>query len=250
MKAKAIITVLLLQLAMSVSAAGFTDDIVMSWRLGLNVGGTMPLSMPVSIRALNAYSPLVNPQFAATVEKRFSQRLGVEGGLRLERKAMRTDAQVKTYHMTMTQGDESIEGVFTGGVITRCSTWGMTVPVQLACYFGDDFKLRVGPMVSLLFNKDFSGYAYDGYLRKNTPTGQRIEIGHSPEERGNYDFGNDMRNVQFAMGVGADWNFSSNYGLYVDLQCGLNGAFKSSFKTIEQTMHPIYCTIGVFKQIR
>ncbi len=230
-------------------AGDFGNNDVFTWRLGLNIGGIMPMGMPASIRSLNSYSPQVNPQLSATMEKHISSRFGIESGLRLDRKAMRTDAQVKSYHMQMTQGEESIEGVFTGGVVTKCSTWGVTIPVQLTYHLSNDFKLRAGPMVNFLLSKDFSGYAYDGYLRRNSPVGERIEVGHTEDQRGNYDFGDEMRAVQFGVSVGVDWNFKKNYGLYADVQCGLNGAFKSSFKTIEQTMYPVYCTIGLFKQI-
>lgn len=234
---------------MRASAEGAGDARILTLRLGLNIGGTVPLDMPASIRSLNSYSPLVNPQIGATVEWALNRRLGIEGGLRLDRQAMRTDANVKGYHMEMTQDEETISGVFTGGVVTKSSTWGVTIPIQLACHLGNDFKLRVGPMVNFLLSREFSGYAYDGYLRNKNPLGERIEIGHTDDQRGNYDFSDNMRAVQFAVGVGVDWRFSQNYGVYADVQYGLNGAFKSSFKTIEQTMHPVYCTIGLFKQI-
>ncbi len=249
MKMRNLLTALMLFAATCASAEGAGDSRTLTLRLGLNIGGTMPLDMPASIRSLNSYSPLVNPQIGATVEWPLNNRLGIEAGLRLDRQAMRTDADVKGYHMEMTQGEETVSGLFTGGVVTKSSTWGVTVPVQLTCHLGNEFKLRVGPMVNFLLSREFSGYAYDGYLRNQTPVGERIEIGHTEDQRGNYDFSDDMRSVQFAVGVGVDWRFSQNYGVYVDVQCGLNGAFKSSFKTIEQTLHPVYCTIGLFKQI-
>lgn len=250
MKLRYIILTLLCQITLSTFAIDFGENTSVALRIGANLGGTMPLDMPGSIRGLNSYSVQFNPHVSMTANMPISSRLSVESGLRIERKAMRTDANVKGYHMKMVQGSDVIEGVFTGGVVTKCVTWGLAVPAQLAYNFGADVKLRVGPVLSAMFYKDFAGHAYDGYLRKGTPIGERVEIGTTQEQRGEYNFGKEMRTFQFAMDVGVDWSITSGYGVFADVQCGLNGAFKTSFKTIEQTMYPIYCTVGVIKRIR
>ncbi len=243
----------LLGLLTMVSAAShadcFHDGATAYFRLGYTLGGTMPLGMPASIRSLNSYSLLPNPQIAVTVDFPLAGIWGIETGFRAERKAMKTDAVVKGYHMMMTQGEESIEGYFSGNVVTECSTWGFSVPVQVSCRVCPALKLRVGPYVSLLFNHKFTGYAYDGYIRKDAPTGEKIEIGNTDDTRGEYSFSDDMRPVQVGLAMGADLTVWKGVGVYADLQWGLNGAFKSSFKTVEQTMYPIYCTIGLTKQI-
>lgn len=250
MKIRIIISILLCLATAMAHASDRDEDFSVNLRLGYNIGGTMPLGMPVSIRALNAYTPQLNPHLALTANVPIGQRVEVESGLRIERKAMRTDAQVKGYHMMMVRGDDAIEGVFTGGVVTKYNAWGLAVPAQLAYNVGSSVRIRVGPVLTMLFYKDFFGYAYDGYLRKGDPTGERVEIGNTREERGEYNFGNDMRTFQFAMDLGMDWDITHNYGVYADVQCGLNGAFKDSFKTIEQTMYPIYCTVGIIKRLR
>ena len=70
-------------------------------------------------------------------------------------------------------------------------------------------------------------------------------MGHSPEDRGNYDMTDDMRNAQFGIMAGADWLILNHFGVYVDLSWGLTGVFHSDFKTIEQTLYPIFGTIGI-----
>ena len=47
------------------------------------------------------------------------------------------------------------------------------------------------------------------------------------------------------LGMGYSWQFSRRYGAYADLSWGLIGAFKRDFKTIEQTMYPIFGSIGI-----
>lgn len=214
-------------------------------RLGWSVGGTMPIGMPASIRSLESYNLKPNFQVAADYEYRFTEHLGVEAGLKLEYKGLKTDAGVKAYQMSMVKDGEEISGYFTGNVVT--DTWMLqaAVPVQFAYRFNDKVKVKAGPYVALGILDRFEGYAYDGYLRQNTPTGAKINLGSSVEERGSYDFRDDMRPVTWGIDLGVDWYAWQNIGLYADLSWGTQSVFKSSFTTIEQSMYPIYGTVGV-----
>lgn len=225
----------------------FSSSHHLDFRLGYNIGGTMPLGMPASIRSLNSYSPQFNIQMGADYERHLNDKWGFTVGVRLEHKGMETDANTKGYHMTMKQGEDEIEGLFYGNVMTKASTWSIDVPIQANYWFNDNFKLRFGPFVGYNLDKNFSGYAYDGYLRKDTPTGERIELGSTAEERGEYDFNDNLRTMQWGLAVGADYYIWNGWGIYGELQWGLSNAFKSSFKTIEQAMYPIYFTIGIVK---
>ena len=125
-----------------------------------------------------------------------------------------------------------------------------TLPIQATYSFNDKLQLKAGPYFSLLINKDFSGIASDGYLRQNDPTGPKILMGSKEGEWATYDFSDDMRRFQFGLAVGIDWQFYRNFGLSADLNWGLNGIFKSDFKTVDQTLFPIYATIGLFYRLK
>ena len=43
---------------------------------------------------------------------------------------------------------------------------------------------------------------------------------------------------------------SDRWGICADLSWGLNGIFKKDFETIEQTMYPIYGSIGISYQLK
>lgn len=214
-------------------------------RLGYSIGGTTPLGMPASIRSLNSFQPRANIVVGADYVKPFSALWGIRACLRFENKGMKTDANVKTYQMEMRKGADFIEGVFTGGVVTEVDQWMLTVPV-LANLQVRKVAVRVGPYVSCVLSNNFSGYAYDGYIRQGDPTGPKVMIGSEPGQRGDYDFSSDLRRAQFGIMAGADWQFAQHFGAYVDLSWGLTGVFDSDFKTIEQTMYPIYGSLGVF----
>ena len=90
----------------------------------------------------------------------------------------------------------------------------------------------------------------DGYLREGNPTGSKILMGNKEGEWATYDFNDDMRTFQFGIGVGADWQVHKRIGVSADLNWGLTGIFSSDFKPIEQTLYPIYATIGVFYRLK
>ncbi len=98
--------------------------------------------------------------------------------------------------------------------------------------------------------KGFSGIASDGYLRKDGPTGPKILMGNREGEWATYEFDDDMRSVQFGIGIGIDWQVYKCLGVSADLNWGLTGIFPSDFKTVEQTLYPVYGTIGVFYRLK
>ena len=225
--------------------------------IGYNIGGTAPVGLPASIRTLHSYT--LQPNFVLGVDAlhSISGKWGFLGGLHFENKAMRTDAGVKGYHMKIVRGGEELEGVFTGDVVTKVDMSLITVPLQITYDLNPQVRLKLGPYVSYVSASKFEGWAYDGYLRrqeegheKGDPTGQKVMLGHNEGERGDYDFSDDMRTWQFGIDFGADWYITKRWGLKADLSWGLIGIFQKDFDTIEQTMYPIYGTIGVIYQLK
>ncbi len=264
---KLFITTLLLAFSMQTFAAGeirendenysasekrtFADlsDSKLSYeiRLGVNIGGTMPLGMPETIRGLNSYKPRFNPQIAGYVNIPLKYGVGLQTGLRVERKAMISDARVDTYKMAMVREGNEIAGVFTGNVHTEVNLWSITVPVYATYDLSHYFRLRFGPYISFMLSRHFSGYAYKGHMRLGDPTGEKVDVGEDETSRGTYDFSEDMRHVLYGVDLGIDWYMGKTVGLFADFQWGLDGIFKGSFHTISQTMYPLYGTIGIFK---
>lgn len=221
-----------------------TRDIDIMFRLGFNIGGTMPLGMPATIRSLNSYAPRANLVIGAEVNFGLSSRWGIETGVRFENKGMKIDANVKNYGMEMRKGTDVISGRFTGSVVTEVDEWMLTIPV-MANLSVRKVNILAGPYISAVISGDFTGYAYDGYLREGDPTGLKIELGNEADTRGEYDFSDDLRTLQLGVMVGADWHFGKRLGAYLDLAWGLTEAFHSDFKTIEQSMYPIYASVGL-----
>lgn len=221
-------------------------------RLGYNVGGTAPVGMPATIRSLSRYTLQPNLLIGADVHKHFGGgKWGLMLGIHLEQKDMEVDARVKNYHMAMRIGNEApVRGVFTGQVVSEAGLGMVTIPVLATYDITPQVRIKAGPYVSYAYQTEFSGYAYDGYIREKDPTGTKVMVGIGDAANGTYDFSDSMRNLFFGIDVGADWYFSRRWGASIDLSWGLNGIFKSNFDVIDDTLYPIYANIGVTYKIK
>ena len=236
------------------TAADTTGIFGTSWhlegRMGYDVGGTAPVGMPASIRKLNKFPLKPNLMLSGNAIRHFDERWGMMVGIRFENKSMETDATVKNYHMEISKGGETLAGQFTGNVVTSVTQWMFSLPLQATCDLSNRLRLRMGPYLSVLTARDFSGYAYDGYLRVDDPTGAKVNLGSESDERGDYDFSAHMRHVQWGIGAGADLQVTQRFGFFSDLNWGLSGIHKSDFHTVEQTLYPIYGTLGITYQMK
>ncbi len=240
--------ILLIALTALISQMAFGQkwlkDFNYTLRTGGNIGGTAPIGLPATIRGLNSMKVRPNLSLGVDAIKPMNDKWDLMVGLRAENKDMTMDARVKTYHMQIEQGGKVVEGYYTGNVKTLVRQKMITLPVMMAYKFSRDLSLQFGSYMSILIEKEFSGYAHGGYLRVDTPTGARMDIGEDDTTKGTYDFSGQMRYSQFGLIAGADWYFNKHWGCYGNLCWGLTGIHKGNFKTLDQTLYPIYATIG------
>lgn len=230
--------------------AGTLDSLQLKARAGYNIGGTAPIPLPETIRSIDGYS--LTPSFMVGVDASLplSPKWGIAVGVRFENKGMKGDVTTKAYRMEVVKGESRLSGLFTGHVSQKVTQWMFTVPVQATLQLGRNVTLKGGPYLSLLLSKEFSGIASDGYLREGNPTGAKILMGNREGEWASYEFNDNMRDLQFGVGIGADWQLYKGLGVSADLNWGLTGIFPSDFKTVEQTLYPIYASIGVFYRLK
>lgn len=245
-----IFTVITLQQPLSVAADGWADNMEMKFRFGYNIGGTAPIGIPATIRSLDSFNLTPSFMVGFDVALPFGEAWGLQTGLHLENKALDVDVTTKSYHMEVKKGDDQIEGLFTGHVSQEVTEWMLTLPVQATYKLSQKVMLKGGPYASVLLSRDFSGIASDGYLRQGDPTGAKVIMGDKEGEWATYEFSDDMRHLQLGVAAGVDWQVAQRIGLSADLSWGLTGIFRSNFKTVEQTLYPIYGTIGVYYNIR
>ena len=231
-------------------AGDFWGDLQVNGRAGYNIGATAPVPLPRTIRSIESYSLTPSFMFGIDGMLPLSETWGIAAGLHVENKAMKSEVNTKAYHMEVVKGGSHIVGLFTGHVSQKVTQWMLTVPVQATLGLGKKVMLKGGPYVSFLLSKEFGGIASDGYLREGNPIGAKILMGDKEGEWATYEFDDDMRSVQFGINIGVDWRVYKRFGVSADLNWGLTGIFPGDFKTVEQTLYPIYGTIGVFYRLK
>jgi hypothetical protein len=219
-------------------------------RVGYSIGGTAPLGVPATIRGIESFK--LTPNFMVGVDGMyaFSDKFGLQAGVHFDIKDMDTEVTTKGYRMKVKMDEDELEGLYTGRVRQQVKQRMFTIPVLFTANVSRKVQLKAGPYLSILACKEFFGYAYDGYLRKDDPTGAKVVMGDKEGEWATYDFDDDMRRCQMGVTVGIDWAFHRRFGLSADLNWGLTGIHHSDFKTVEQTLFPIYGTIGLFYRIK
>ena len=211
---------------------------------GTNIGGASPLPIPAEIRKINSFNPKLQLQLGAGViawmgEKK---RWGVGVGVRVETKGMETNATVKNYGMSILQDGRELSGRWTGRVVTTYHSQQLVIPIVGVYKFNRRWKMNFGPFLSYAFSNDFYGHVYDGYLREGDPTGQKVVF--EDGAKASYDFGENLRDFQWGMQVGASWRAYRNFEINANLTWGCNSVFKSDFHTITFNMYPIYVNLG------
>lgn len=226
------------------------DGMRLGARAGYSIGATTPLGMPDGVRSIDAFRP--TPSFTVGIDAAYplGERWHIAAGLRLDNKAMDADITAQGYHMELRKGTEHLEGVFTGSVSQQVSMLMLSLPVCAVWQAAPQWHLKAGPYISFLLTKDFSGTASNGYLRQGGPTGPKITIGDTPETWATYDFSDDLRRFQLGFTLGADWQALPRLSLSLDLGIGLTGIFPSNFSTVEQSLYPLYGTVGICYNLR
>ncbi|MDM1360191.1 porin family protein [Myroides marinus] len=228
----------------------FTQNMDYQVRAHFSIGGSAPLGIPEEIRSIDSYNPGLQLGLEANATKWLTddKQWGVRLGLRFESKGMTTKATVKNYKTEVIgDGGERVKGYFTGGVKTKVRNTYLTVPVSAVYKINENWNVYGGLYVSALIDKTFDGYVYDGYLRQNTPTGEKMLF--EGDNTAPYDFSNEVRKFQWGTQVGAEWKMNKNFFLLGELSYGFNGVLNKDFDAISFSMHNIYLNLGFGYQL-
>lgn len=209
---------------------------------GYNIGGTAPLPLPREIRGIEGYNPGLNLAIEGTVEKNFkASPWGIRWGIRLETKGMTTRAKTKNYHMEAwnTDGSGKVQGAWTGKVKTSVNNTYLTLPVVAVYNIDKRWSVSAGAYASYLLDGEFTGAAYDGYIRDQDPTGEKAEV-----TRAEYNFSSDIRKFNWGLQAGGEYKAYKHLALFANLQWSMNGIFPSDFGSVIFALYPIYGTLG------
>lgn len=209
---------------------------------GVSIGGAAPVPIPAEIRSIDGFNPTLCIQLEGAAHKMLTEHWGVMVGVRFANKGMETDATVKNYHMeaVSSDGQGKIEGAWTGKVKTNVDLNYLTFPLLATYTFNNDrWSVQLGPYFSYMMAGDFTGEAYDGYIRDIDPTGPRTDV-----DRASYDFSGDLRRFHWGVQAGGEFRAFKHFSVGLNLQWGLNGIFPSEFGSLTFPLFPIYGTLG------
>ena len=158
---------------------------------------------------------------------------------------MRTEARVKAYEVKSGASWQHPRRLFLGHQPhTRFST-RFALPLQAEWQPLSRWTFSTGPVVEWYFDRSFTGSVTDGYIRVDQPTGRKVEFGSSPKEAPTYDFSNDMARWGFGWQVGADWQVSGRWSLFLQARYVFTNIFRPGFTTVSMKLHPTFVTTGV-----
>lgn len=235
--------ILLLAIALETTAQN-GKKISFNVRAGFSTGAATPAGIPASIRKIESYNPGFQPSVEVALGYRFAEKFGFATGLRFEQKGMTTKARVKAYYTTFNEtdhnGTHSVTGYFTGRVKTKVKNSYLTLPLHLTYHNNSSFTYKAGGFVSLLLDNRFSGDARDGYIRNQTPLGEREDI-----DAASYDFSENVRRINAGVEIGSDYRINSSLFASANLNYALTPLMEHGFRSIDFGMHNIYLNLGI-----
>ncbi|MGJ1286986.1 porin family protein [Sphingobacterium spiritivorum] len=216
---------------------GFSVD------LGTKIGGSAPLSLPAEIRKIRSYAPALPFFVGVKTLYNIDHKWGISLGVTFEGKGMNTEATVKGYKTTFNANEdpeENIKGYYTGDIETDVENLYLSVPVQATFRLSQKWDFQAGPYFAFAVKKKFTGTATNGYMRKDDPTGDKINV-----DKANYDFKRSVRTLDVGMSLGSHYNFSRRYFALAQFDYGFNNIMKTGFESISFGLHNIFLNVGV-----
>lgn len=250
--------ILCLTFGIGVSAAntlGIQDSLASApekWRLfvaaGTQIGGAAPLGMPREIRKINSYAPAVPYYFSATLSRSITERWGIASGLTIGGKGMHTEAQVKGYQTSFQTGDSPVDvisGYYYGAIKTRVQMHYLTLPLHATYRLHQRWELHGGAYISIALKKRFTGEAVSGYIRNESPLGEKKIIQNTP-----YDFSEYLHRADFGFQLGTQYQLTSTCFMRAQLDYGMSNIMQNSFQSISFAMHNVYMQVGFAVRIK
>lgn len=211
-------------------------------RAGFNLGGVSPIPLPAEIRSIDRFSPKFNGQLELVAINWMQEHIGLSMGLRFEQLGMKSEAQVKNYQMELAENGMVTKGTWTGHVESNFSGSYLTLPIQMLYRFNSAVQFSGGLFLSYMFDGDFSGFVYDGYFRRGSSTGEKIQFGKDPKTP--YSFKDHLAPFVVGMQLGGCAQVYRGFLVFVDLKYGFNSIFKSGFTAMPGAMHTLYLGAG------
>lgn len=250
---KILFTLAGLSLAYSAMAQDDTNSLSrwsLSPQVGYTLGGLTPVPLPAEIRKINQFEPSRGLNLGLDLAYRLDKYWSLQLGLRYFDRGMNTEAEVKAYHITVKQNDDYLRGYFTGHNHTQATQQGFSLGLQGVWHAGNRWSFSTGPVIEYYTRRSFTGSVTDGYLRVNTPIGDKILFGPSSDDSPTYDYSSDMARWGLGWQARANYRFAKRWSAFAEGRYVFTNSFVSTFETISMRLHPSFLTLGLAYQIK
>jgi len=203
-----------------------------SAKIGLNLGGTMPLPMPANIQKIENYSSNFTPTIEAEAIRWLNKKVGVSAGIRSDNKGLKTTARVKEYSLSF----EDFHGKFRGTVDTEINFNYLSLPILAHYSLQKNLSVYAGAYYAYLLSGEFKGATSAGYLNTGTDV-----IVFREDAREEYDFSKELRGYDAGLSLGLNYlPYNEHILLSFDFNYGLLSVFPSRFNGVADEMQNIY----------
>lgn len=210
---------------------------------GVKVGGATPLGLPKEIREIQSYKVSVPVFIKVNVNYNINEKWGVRSGLVLEGKGMNTAAKVEGYKTSFNANEDpsqNVRGYYYGDITTKVDNIYATVPLQATLQLGNRWNMQLGPYFSYALSRRFYGKAVSGYIRNETPTGEKVGVSDFA-----YDFRKSIRKYDVGASLGTKYSFGAAYHVLAQVDYGVNSIMKTGFESVSFGLHNVYFNLGV-----
>ncbi|GHV49110.1 membrane protein [Bacteroidia bacterium] len=214
---------------------------------GYNLGGSSPLPLPAEIRAIEKYSPeKFSPHVALEATRWFNEKWGISAQVALDSKGFTVRDKVKNMYteIEIDGNPDPQTGNFTGKNTTEVHNSYLTIPITAAYRASNRWLTQLGLYAAYLYQPRFEGTASDGYIRRGSPIGEKIDVPHA-----SFDFSKEQNRFDYGLILAEEWKFHGRFALRGQLNWGLHSLFPSGFTGMSFNMYNIYGMLGISYRI-
>ncbi len=211
-----------------------------SINVGVGIGASSPIPIPNRISEMS-WAPHPCGILGYRLRYTLNSNLGLKTGLQLQHVGMSAKAKVYQMFTQATVEDAEVSGYFTGYNETKINATYLSVPLLFSYkIIGTDWGFDAGVFVALKIQGHFGGAVKDGYIRIDTPTGDRAEVGYET-----FNFSKELNPFNFGLLFSAEREISQHWSGWLDLSWALTPTLKDTFQGLEYKMYNIYGFFGI-----
>ncbi|MBR4803716.1 MAG: PorT family protein [Bacteroidales bacterium] len=210
-----------------------------SVKLGLGLGASSPIPIPNRISEMS-WTPYLSYLGEYNLRYSIGENTGIKAGLQIRHQGMTAEAKVYQMFTQAEIEDAEVSGYFSGYNETNINATYLSLPILFSYKLNKDWSLDAGVFLALKIQGYFGGAVKNGYIRIDTPTGDKAEVGYET-----FEFSQQLNPFNYGIELSTERTISQHWACWFDLTWALNSTFKDTFRGLEYKMYNIYGFLGI-----